>query len=272
MKVCARNWPLPALVVGLLLLSASALRAAPQMLALLETEGTIALSCSGGICSAEFTTYCLQQERDLPHARTPYEWAGQGRLELVLTASNGQVRRLPAAAHVAIETSRAGHSAVTIGLSEQALALLGARSAAIEVGERVALAPVAQAGDPNPLSDQERRLAVGPLRAAGAQIVDRGNGRVGTVRILNRLLNNVPGQIDLAPGAKDRLWRRALGAGFEAAGPGRIARAAGEFDACWRDRIVELGGYSLRECLQGRHDDLMWDEGQRYWQAVGAGS
>lgn len=46
-------------------------QAAPQVLALLETDSPTALNCANGVCQAEFTTYCLQKERDIPDATTP---------------------------------------------------------------------------------------------------------------------------------------------------------------------------------------------------------
>jgi hypothetical protein len=152
------------------------------------------------------------------------------------------------------------------------LAQLDARRAAIEVGARVTLAPVAVVGDDSPMSDQERRIAAGPLRALGAKVVDRAGASVEAVRVLNRLVNAMPQRVEIDPGARTRLWRRALAAGFDTAPPAQRARAAREYAACWNNRVVELGGLSVRECLGRRHDRLMWDQGERYWKAVGAGS
>ena len=246
--------------------------AAPQALALLETDGPTPLVCANDVCKAEFTTYCLQKERALPGVGTPYEVADGRALHLVLTGPDGAERRVPAVPHIRIRTDRAGHTAVVIEMPARVLARFGARRAAVAVGERVTLAPIAIVGDDNPLTKQERRIAAGPLRTLGARIVDRAGGSVETVRVLNRLVNAMPETIEIDPGARTRLWRRALAAGFDTALAGRRAQAAREYTACWRSRLVDLGGMSVRECLGRRHDRLMWDHGQRYWKAVGAGS
>ena len=124
--------------------------AATQSLALLETDEVTSLVCDNGPCQAEFSTYCLQKERDLPRAEAPYEVAAGGELYLVLRGIDGGLWRLPAAPHVRIRTARHGHTAVIIELSSQALRTLNARRAAIEIGPRVTLMPIAAAGDDNP--------------------------------------------------------------------------------------------------------------------------
>jgi hypothetical protein len=250
----------------------SVARAAPQALALLETEEATPLVCADGVCKAEFTTFCLQKERPLPGAGTPYEVLEGRALHLVLIGRGGLGQRIAAAPHVRIRTSRAGHTAVVIEMPAVSLAQLGATGAAIAVGPDVTLAPVPVAGDKNPMTEQEQELAAGPLRGIGTRVVDRAGASVEAVRVLNRLVNEMPPGIDVDPGARSRLWRRALAAGLDKS-PGRQRDlAAREYAACWRDRVVELGGMPVRECLGRRHDRLMWDHGERYWNALGAGS
>jgi hypothetical protein len=246
--------------------------AATQSLALLETDGTTPLICNGGNCKAEFSTFCLQKERDLPRAGDPYHVAKGGNLTLVLTAEDGSVKRVPAARHIQIAAARSGHTAVTISVPRTVLAHLRARDAAIEVGERVALMPDPIIGDVNPQTDQDKQLATGPLRTVGEKIVDRGPHDTKRVRVLNRLINTLPGTVDRRPNAQQSLWKRAVHAGFRNSPPARIATAAKEYTACWQDRLVQLFGYSVRHCLQRRHDGLMWQHVKRYWNAVGAGS
>ena len=259
-------------VLALTLAPFGGARAATQSLALLETDEATPLVCANGLCRAEFSTYCLQQERDLPRAEAPYEVAGGGELYLVLTGVDGRLRRLPAAPHVRIATPRHGHAAVTIELSEAALTKLNARRAAIEIGAGVTLMPIAAAGDDTPGREQDQRLATGPLRALGMRIVDRGPRELESVRVLNRLVNALPGTNGIGHGAREDLWRQALERGFQTASPDRIARAARDYMACWRDRAVERGGVSVRYCVERRHDEVMWNHVDRYWKAVNAGS
>jgi hypothetical protein len=162
--------------------------------------------------------------------------------------------------------------AVTIALPEAVLASFDARRASIEIGERVTLMPVAVAGDANPQTEQDQRLVTGPLRTLGARVVNRNSRGMETVRVLNLLVNALPPTNGIDAGAPKRLWRMALERGLQSEAPGQIAIASKEYDACWRDRLVQLGAYPVRDCVAQRHDRLMWDHGERYWNAVGTGS
>ncbi len=246
--------------------------AATQSLALLETDELTPLVCSDGLCQAEFSTYCLQKERDFPRTEAPYEVAAGSELYLVLTGVDGRVWRLPAAPHVRIATARHGHTAVIIELSQHALTTLNARRAEIEIGARVTLMPIAAAGDDSPQTEQDKRIATGPLRALGTRIVDRGPRKLESVRVLNQLVNALPQTNGIDHGTRKDLWRQTLKRGFQSASPERIEIAAREYKACWRDRAVERGGVSVRYCVERRHDEVMWNHVDRYWKAVNAGS
>ena len=71
--------------------------AAPQILGMVATAEPMPLVCAGGTCSAEFSTFCLQDKRVPPRPGTAYTVAGGGGLTLVVTATDGSERRLPAA-------------------------------------------------------------------------------------------------------------------------------------------------------------------------------
>ncbi len=245
---------------------------APQALALLNTGGPVPLTCADGICKAEFSTYCLQQERDLPGAGVAYTVAQDGPVRLVLTGADGTIRTLPAAAHIRVTAARASHTAVVIEMPQASLAALGAQRAAIDVGDRVTLTPVPVAGDPNPQSEQDQHIAAGPLRTLGAKVVNPAGPAVATVRVLNRLVNALPEVIEIDRTAGKRMLRRALKDGFASAPSPQVTQASQEFAACWNTRHIEVGAYSVRNCLQRRHDGLMWDQVKRYWKAAGAGS
>ncbi len=268
---------LPRLIVALAASSAGMLlagtgHAATQALALLETKGATALHCDGEICRAEFSTFCLQEERELPRSGDPYRLAAGSQLTLVLTGQDGKTQRIPAADHIRITAARSGHTAVTISVVQSRLAALGARKAAIAAGEQITLFPHPVAGDDNPQTEQDKRIAAGLLRQLGAKIVHRGQHDVERVQALNGLINALPDQIDRRPDARQSLWRSAADTVLRDAPDDRIKRAKQEYAACWRDRVVQLGGYSVRHCLQSRHDRLMWQHVKRYWGAVGAGS
>lgn len=245
---------------------------ATQSLALLETDHATTLQCDGTICRAEFSTFCLQKERDLPRAGDPYQLAAGNKLTLVLTGKDGHIRRVPAGDHIRIEAARSGHTAVSVSVDRSRLAALDAVKVALSVGERVTLMPVPVAGDDNPQTDQDRALATGPLRELGAKIVDRGPHDVARVHALNGLINALPTGIDRRPDAQQSLWRRAVDTALGDVPAKKLQTAQQEYAACWQDRVVQLGGYAVRHCLQRRHDSLMWQHVKRYWGKVGAGS
>lgn len=251
---------------------ATASHAATQSLALLETDGATPLHCEGAVCRAELSTFCLQKERDLPRAGDPYRLAAGHTLTLVLTGTDGRVWQVPAGNQIRIEAARSGHTAVSVAIDRTQLATLGAEKVALSVGERVTLMPVPVAGDDNPQTDQDRALATGPLRTLGAKIVDRGPHDIARVHALNGLINALPTGIDRRPDAQQSLWRRAVDTALGDAPAKKLQTAQQEYAACWQDRVVQLGGYAVRHCLQRRHDSLMWQHVKRYWGKVGAGS
>ena len=243
--------------------------AAPQILGMVATAEPMPLVCAGGTCSAEFSTFCLQDKRVPPRPGTAYTVAGGGGLTLVVTATDGSERRLPAAGLVRVTSARA-YMAVTVSVAETDLKALGATRASITVGRRVSLVPVPVPGDPWPLSQHDVASATGPLRAAAAGLFDRGGELPVAARITNRLINAARSDGPLAPRRRDGLWRRVVGADPAAADPGTLS-AARIFTLC-RGLAAE-GAYStLRRCLEDQHDALMTETNGRYWQTLGAGS
>ncbi len=258
-------------LAGWLAIPLAAASAAPQALGLVAMDRPVPLRCEAGLCQAEFTSFCLQKARAFPGKGTVYEVAETGGLTLRVTEPGGRVREIDAAAHVRISTPRAGHAAVTISLPEAVLAELGGRRAAIAIGPRVTLTPRAHIGDPDPQSSTELAEATGSRRALGADLVD-GAGTVERVRGLTALVNTVPRVIDRRPDAEARLWSEAMRRGLDRVSPARLRVAAREYERCWDDRVVRLGGYSANECLRRRHDELMNVEVKRYWKASDPGS
>ncbi len=239
--------------------------AAPQILAVLGTDGDIPLICADGVCQANISTYCLQRDRLTPDYGTAYVPAAAGSFTLVLRDADGGERRLPAAAHVAFAQSRS-FTAISASLTEKALAGLGAVSAGLEMAADATLLPVPRAGDPDPLTPQEIAQAVGPMRSLGAQIVD-ADPDADAARVLAAMANRLPtlGRVD--PGTRNALWRQVTERARAAApGSAGLRRAGSAYDAC----VEALGDYrfvSLRGCLELGHDQLMRDLNTGYWDA-----
>ncbi len=164
--------------------------AAPQILAVLASDAGIPLTCTEGVCAADLSAFCLQRDRPAPDFGTVYVPAAPGAFTLVVTDANGGERRLPAAEHVTFMEHR-GFTAVSARMPEDALAGLGAVSAAIEVGADASLVPVPRAGDPDPLTADEIAHAAGPLRVLATRIVD-GSPDAEAARLIASMANALP--------------------------------------------------------------------------------
>lgn len=240
-------------------------QAAPQVLALLATAGATTLKCEDGRCAAEFSAYCLQRERPNPEYGIAYTAAEDDAMTLIVRAADGTTRELPAADHVSIVTERS-YTAVRVSLPERLLQAWNATEIALEVGERVTLIPLPTAGDPEPQTEADIALAVGPQRSVGERLVDRSSPGSDVVRITNLLINALPERGRVAPEERGSLWARVI-VPRAAALPEASLESAGEvYDRC--QRKVSIGRYfSLLRCLQAAHDALMVGLNSKYWSA-----
>jgi hypothetical protein len=249
-------------------LPASGAMAAPQILALLATAGATPLACEDGICTGQFSGFCLQRERPTPGRNAAYRVDG-GELTLVLTDAEGGIRRLPAADHVTITTERS-YTAVRISIPEALRREWGAVSIALEVGEKVALTPIPKTGDGNPQSESDIALAVGPLRALGDRIVDQNEQEAGAVRLTNSLINALPAHGRTSPDGRTGLWEKVVAPRSDAFPRASVSRARSVYDRCLAK--VDRGTFfNLRQCLEVGHDSIMLDLNVKYWKA-GPGS
>jgi len=244
--------------------------AATQILGLAATGGPVPLRCEDGRCTVELGSFCLQRDRKVPGFEARYRVRDGQELILVVGDAAGAERRLAAADLVTIKMAR-GYTAVTVGVAERDLAALGATRAAIVVGERVSLLPLPSADDPQPPDPEEVAYATGAARAVAADLFDGGDGKAGAARLLGRLINAAPAYGRLSTDQRRELWRRVVGAAPEEASGSAVGHAATLFGACQQD-IAEGRMFGLRNCLQGRHDELMIDLNLRYWNRLAPGS
>ena len=242
--------------------------AAPQVLGLVASAEPLPLVCEGGVCSAEFSTLCLQPKRPAPVPGTAYRPAGSGGLTLVVTAADGSDRRLAADALVNVRAGRI-FSVVTISVPEAAVRALGPGNAALVVGAQASLVPDAIPGDDAPLSPGEIADATGPLRAVAAEVLARDDDVAVAARLINRLVNALPRQGRASAERRASLWRHAAVAG-PAAGPG-VERAKAAYGLC-RGMAVDGRVDSMRSCLEWRHDAFMQHVNERYFRAIETGS
>ncbi len=244
--------------------------AATQILGLAMTAGPVELNCAGSECAAEFSSFCLQQDRKRPGHEAPYELATDQDVTLTLTAANGEAREVAPEGLIRIVTKR-GFSAVRISVGRQVLSAFGAERAAITIGERVALLPVPEASDPSPLTADEIAQATGPARAIAAGYFDGEEGYAGVTRVLARAINTVAPDERMSPAQRQERWDAALQSLPGGADRDAIAMANEHFQGCQRwigNRLV----FGLRSCLENRHDSMMRGLNIRFWKTLEPGS
>lgn len=245
-------------------------RATPQLLALVSTGSPVDLNCNGRTCSAEFSAFCLQPERDLPTQGTAYRLAAGSDVALIGITRAGDQIPLSAARYLAIESARA-HFAVRIAMSRVEMDALGIIKVAVTVGEFASLLPVPLADGPNSRSPEEIAVVTGPWRRLGATLVDGNDDHMVVARITQRMINGLDGLGSPDRDARRSLWRDALRvvapAGISELTE-KFARDVVGFCEFITDQSVP---FSLRACLQARHDGLMNFLNVDYWKVVRTG-
>lgn len=244
--------------------------AAPQVLALLSTQGPVPLTCQGGECAATFSSFCLQGERPSPPGGTPYQLAEAGAVKITGINRHGRKISLDPQRELTLTAVRT-QVAVRISLPQQRLAELGLERISVTVGENVTLVPVPQPGDANPLSESDIALAKDVLRTAGSRIVDANGVGTATVRWLANLINELPAGLTGDTALRQAAVERAVAGPLQSLSPaaGEIARDA--LASCKLDVQLEIYK-SYRRCLEASHDAYLWNLNADYWQAVKTGS
>jgi len=244
-------------------------QAAPQMLGLPQTAGAAPLFCSGGICTAELSAFCLQADRDAPRAGTIYKPVDPNSIFLRLTRADGSVISRPVAKFVRFTSAR-GHFAVRIAIDKATLARLGAVKAAIRVGRQVSLLPNPVAGDKRPHKAAEIRSVSRELRAEAAPLADGDRPDAVAARALNRAINLLPFGDDTDPRWRRSLWSKATkGVQGKNASPVGLGLVRHWQKIC-RGYPRQRGAYRL--CLERGHDSLIGQVNRDYWKITGAGS
>ena len=259
------------------LLPLSAAEAAPQALAVVASNGPVPLSCSGDACIADFSSYCLQQDRDAPGWGTAYYLADAERVSVVGRTRDGREIALPAKQLLTITAVRR-HKMVRMSIPRSTLRELGLESVAIEVGELATALPTAIPGDPEPQTELDIALATGPLRSIGKKLVDSDADRAGAARLTTRLVNGLPLHGRASAELRDKVWgERVTEADVAGLSPEALERVQNGYAFCNRlasDQNPYTGQryMPMRRCLSAIHDRFIDDLNQRYWDAVKTGS
>lgn len=246
---------------GIVLISfvPGAVCAAPQIMGLVATAEPAPMQCAGGQCTVLLSAFCLQEKRLPPDFDRAYLPAGLGQVFLVVTAADGRITRIDASGLVEFR-SRYGFTAIEVRLPKESPAGGRPASLAVEVGPHAALLPMAQAGDPDPLTKDEIATATGPWRIAAGAVMEGDSKGAASARIAMRLINELPATGDIRPGEREALWRRVAG--------NAPAFARQTFDACARS-VDQSVGYPLRKCLEERHEKMQVDNTREFWRSLG---
>lgn len=242
--------------IAALAFAAPAATAAPQVLGLLATKVPQPLLCDDRICAADFASFCLQSGRGEPFTGQPYRAAGAAGLTLVATTAEGRTLSVPANGHLRFAANVA-MTAVRVFVDRATVGRFGATQLALQVEPGVSLLPIVPADDPDPLTAAEIAHATGPARSVGAAFFEDG-GPVGvTARLMAALLSGLPGEGQVSPSQRERLWQDAIDSDLQRVSTAEgLAEARRHLEAC--RATLEFGvHYSLRSCLEARHGVLV---------------
>jgi hypothetical protein len=238
-------------------------QAAPQILAALPLHSGIELTCQGGVCAAQLTTYCLQRERPSPTLGTAYVPAKPEHFTLVLQSDDGKEVRLPAGEHMRFIENR-GFMSVAASLETARLIALGAKNAKLVVWEGASLIPVPIAGDPDPLAPEEIAYVTDSLRDHGKQYVDN-LPQASAAQLLAQLNSALPHEGFIQPSGFKQMWQQAIGDEVPLPTGPALGAAEKAYGECTKGQV----GYrnsGLKNCLEYKHDNLIRDLNIDYWE------
>lgn len=255
-----------------LLLASPGAEAAPQVLAALTLgdSGEPFICDAAGVCRAEFSTYCLQKDRKAPSTGRAYAPAGPEHFHLVVIAADGSERRLAAGQHVRFMSAR-GFVAARALLDAETVRELGGTSARLQIAAGAALVPVPEAGDDEPLTEQEIAYARDSLRKRGEALVD-AMPEAGAAALLSRLSATIEPRDPATPERLEQLWQDVIERINGSGGQGRLPAVAPArekarelYEWCQRrSSYHSMGG--IKSCLEFRHDDAIQRLNKDYWE------
>ena len=257
------------LACAALIMGSPAAQAAPQILGVVASNGVpTPLACGDAECSAHLSTFCLQQNRPAPSHGYLYDIAPGGQATLIATLADGRTARLPASGHVRFE-SLIGFTSVRASVPKSELAKLGAVSVALEIAPMTSLLPGQISGDMDPQGDDELALAIGPMRAAATRTFEEPGLSADAARITSVIINALPEKGSETEDQRDGLWvALADNPAFTNATVEGWAKAEMIFNGC-RLSVESRSTYSMRNCLELRHADLLAEANHRFWQETG---
>jgi hypothetical protein len=267
MRVISSKTVLGGLAAALVGLGGMSAEAAPQVLALAASGGTVPLQCDGAMCTAELPSLCLQPERVKPETGQSYRpLKVDGAIRLTGRDADGKAISvaLPDAATVVAVRS---HVAVRLSVPVDTIPSRLSKVEGVQVDRAVALLPDPADGDQNPLTVAEIDQAQGVGRTLANRLIADDAQRRLALEVSTYVINaDVHGENAVA-----QVWQAALGraAGSAAADDMELARF--QYQHCRFSRDAGISP-SLRACLQAQQDDTMQFIHNSYETALKVGS
>lgn len=239
-------------VIQVLYVSAS--WAAPQIMGLVATAEPVPMQCENGRCTALLSAFCLQETRRPPDLGTAYRPGGTDHVTVRMQMADGAIVTAEATGLVEF-SSQYGFTAVEASLPLERLDGEAPASVMLEVMPRAALLPVTGPNDPDPQTDQEITTATGPWRLAAEPVMEGSRESAVAARETMRLVNLLPA---------DRGEQESLDA--------RVTLETSPMTqqvlrACIRS-VRQSVGYSLRTCLEERHELLQIENTHEFWRSL----
>jgi len=251
-------------LLGLFIALAPPVSAAPQILGLVVSVEPTKLQCENGVCSAEFSAFCMQEHRKSPKAGTAY--LPSKNTQLTLSVAGKQIPLLSQATYSSIRN----YTAVQISLPEQIVRSFGAGPASLSVGKMASLIPVAKTDDPNPISQQEAIVFTGPLRSYADRASAEKNPNIEAARLVSRMVNALPKNGDASEVKRLGLWQKEIGQRSWRVSDKAYKHASKAFRICKGD-FNKYGLDGMRSCLEIYHDSAMTDVTKKVWKELKPG-
>ena len=241
--------------------------AAPQVLALLATDGPVQLRCQGEACVAELASMCLQPDRRAPEAGRAYRALSGGDVRLVGRASDGSDLLMPLPADARISALRT-HVALALSVPKAWIDRHFAALRGVDIPEDSPLAPVPAAGDFQPMTGAELEVASTRLLKTAEAVFLDDPVKLAAVRVARRMINALPPSGTVDDAALAAAWREAAGAPTgSVSDPSHLSLARINYEFCRYGRADGLYG-SARDCLQALQDGAVESLHNRYVETL----
>ncbi len=224
------------------------------------------MQCSDNACVTTLTSYCLQEERDVPTTGHPYQPAHTDQFALIATTSAGDEISLDAGQYVRFSSSR-GFTMVRATVPSETIKKYDIRHARLVSHPGAALIPVPSAGDTNPITEAEIAFATRSLRDHGEEIVDNAPDAK-AASLVNRIAATIVPKNAVTDDALDQLWHNVIdGLGStRPIGQDAIDRAREIYNWC-QDRSSYHSMSGIKSCLEFKHDDTIMRLNSDYWKS-----